>query len=279
MQIDFFTFFAQIVNFLILIYLLRRFLYGPITRAMAGREGRIAARFAAAEAQKQQAEQEGEQYRAQRRELAEKRDELLAEVRIEASDLRKAMVQDVRQDVEALRAQWYEALEHERYALLQELRTRISQQVMFASRRTLAHLANADLEQAIVDSFLEQIKQLGPQPRPAYMPQDQTTAEQLVVRSSFALSVVARRKLSAALQAHYNGAANGTPPPIRFEQSEDLICGIEVEGRDRRIGWNVSDYLTTLEETVDHTMVTASPTFQAGALAPIRRNEEGLFLA
>ena len=57
MQIDFFTFFAQIVNFLILIYLLRRFLYGPITRAMAGREGRIAARCAVVEAQMLEAEE------------------------------------------------------------------------------------------------------------------------------------------------------------------------------------------------------------------------------
>ena len=44
MQIDWITVAAQIVNFLILVWLLQHFLYGPITRAMQRREQRIAER-------------------------------------------------------------------------------------------------------------------------------------------------------------------------------------------------------------------------------------------
>ena len=47
MLINWFTVAAQVVNFLILAVLLKRFLYGPIVRAMAAREERIASEMAA----------------------------------------------------------------------------------------------------------------------------------------------------------------------------------------------------------------------------------------
>ncbi len=49
MLINWFTVLAQIVNFLILVYLLKRFLYGPIIRAMQEREKKIARRLQDAE--------------------------------------------------------------------------------------------------------------------------------------------------------------------------------------------------------------------------------------
>ena len=48
MQIDWLTVAAQIVNFLVLVWLLQRFLYRPITEAMARREERIESRLSEA---------------------------------------------------------------------------------------------------------------------------------------------------------------------------------------------------------------------------------------
>ena len=44
MQVDWITTIAQIINFLVLVYLLKRFLYGPIVSAMIHREAHIAER-------------------------------------------------------------------------------------------------------------------------------------------------------------------------------------------------------------------------------------------
>ena len=52
MLINWFTVAAQIVNFLILVALLKRFLYGPIVAAMSAREGRIAAQLTEAQRKK-----------------------------------------------------------------------------------------------------------------------------------------------------------------------------------------------------------------------------------
>jgi len=69
MQIDWFTVVAQIVNFLILVGLLKKFLYGPIIRAMDDRERRIASRLEEANARERQAQEEVQSYRQKREDL------------------------------------------------------------------------------------------------------------------------------------------------------------------------------------------------------------------
>ena len=62
MLIDWFTVFAQIINFLILIFLLKRFLYGPITRAMEERKKKIATAIEQADSAKKKAKQHSESW-------------------------------------------------------------------------------------------------------------------------------------------------------------------------------------------------------------------------
>ena len=69
MQIDWLTVAAQIVNFLALVWLLQRFLYRPITEAMARREARIEARLAEAKAARQDAEAEARRVRGEEQAL------------------------------------------------------------------------------------------------------------------------------------------------------------------------------------------------------------------
>ncbi len=58
MPIDWFTVVAQAFNFLILVWLLKRFLYKPILHAIDEREKGIAAQLAEADAKKAEAQEE-----------------------------------------------------------------------------------------------------------------------------------------------------------------------------------------------------------------------------
>lgn len=55
MLIDWFTVIAQVVNFLILVWLLKRFLYQPILNAIDAREQRVATELADADAKMNEA--------------------------------------------------------------------------------------------------------------------------------------------------------------------------------------------------------------------------------
>ena len=63
MQIDWFTFIAELINFLVLMVLLKRFLYGPIIKAMDRRERKITASLLEATQKTQEAQREADLYR------------------------------------------------------------------------------------------------------------------------------------------------------------------------------------------------------------------------
>jgi F-type H+-transporting ATPase subunit b len=84
MLIDWFTVGAQVLNFLILIYLLKRFLYGPILRAMDRREERIADRLREAAERSEDAGKRAADLERRQSELAERRDAMMKAAEIEA---------------------------------------------------------------------------------------------------------------------------------------------------------------------------------------------------
>ena len=103
MHIDWFVFFAQIVNFLILVYLLKRFLFGRIIAAMDGREARLAADLADAERMKEEAGQAAEGAREQARMWNERYEEMVRQAANEVEAQRKELTNKARTDVDELR--------------------------------------------------------------------------------------------------------------------------------------------------------------------------------
>lgn len=255
MSINWFTFFAQIVNFLIVVYLLKRFLFGPITRAMAEREAKIAAQFAEAEVRRQEAEQEAERYRSQRAELDAEIETLMADAAAQAGERRRAMITEARAEVESMQDRWYSAVEREKGLFLHNIRQRMGEQVFLLAKSAMGDLANADLEESIVNVFLEKVQAQELEPAAVSNVGEPPGETAIVVRSAFDLEPAARKRISQALQQRL--AANhldGDAPrslKVEFEQDAELICGIEAQLQDRRIAWNLRDYLDSFENELE----------------------------
>ena len=64
MQINWFTVIAQLFNFILLVWLMKRFLYAPILAAIDEREKKIKAQLNDAKAQKSEAKKEQEEFNA-----------------------------------------------------------------------------------------------------------------------------------------------------------------------------------------------------------------------
>jgi len=84
MRIHWFVLLCQIFNFLLLMYLLKRFLYGRIIKAMDDREAKIVARFAEAEELKIKANEAAELYDKRNQLLSEKSEQMLNEATMAA---------------------------------------------------------------------------------------------------------------------------------------------------------------------------------------------------
>jgi len=263
MQFDWFTFFAQIVNFLILVLLLRHFLYRPITRTMRARESEIAARFEEAELQSRQAQHEAELFRARRQEFEAARDSRYAELDAEIEARRRAMYLEARNEVEVMQGRWYSTVEHERTTFLRDLRERIGVLVFRLTNRSLADLADANLEEQVVAVFAERLRHLEGSDRGMVLESGARFEHEFVVRSAFDLDYAQRQRIVDAIQAmlaRSESAAmlEGLDRPggygatgeiaVHFERDPGLICGVELQIHDHRIGWSLRDYLHALED-------------------------------
>ncbi len=78
MLIDWFTVVAQIVNFLVLVWLLKRFLYKPILNAIDAREKRIASQVLKAQETEEVAKKERDAYQQKNEDLEKQKEVLLS---------------------------------------------------------------------------------------------------------------------------------------------------------------------------------------------------------
>lgn len=153
MQIDWFTVVAQIINFVVLVLLLRRFLYGPIIRAMDAREAKIRERLDEAARVRAEAEEAREHYRRQLREVEERREEMMAQVEQDVRQRRQELIVEAREGVETLHRRWLHGLQREREAFAHELRQRLAEQAIMVARQALRELAGEELEERMVEVF------------------------------------------------------------------------------------------------------------------------------
>lgn len=232
MLIDPVTVIAQIVNFLILMALLKHFLYDRVLEAMDAREERIRDRLESAKEREKAAEETLAEYRKQQRELEETREAELEKARQAAEERRNELIGQAREEVDRKRDQWRRALREDRAALLRDLRNTAGERVFAVCRRVLADLAGADLQEQAVRRFLERLetKELDSADGGAH------------VRAGFDLSADHRDRLAEALGV---SAEN-----LNVETGAGLILGIEARIGDRKVAWSAGDYLSELEAAV-----------------------------
>lgn len=239
MLIDWFTVLAQIVNFLVLVFLLKHFLWGRLTRAIDEREARVAGELAKAAEKHKEAEQQAEQLRAQVEEQERKRAELLAQVNKEVEDQRARLVQEARNSARDLEKQWRRDLEREQTIFFSELRARAAMEILSLIRRALADLSSSDLQRSTVEVFLNKLRSL-----------DAATLRELgakgqIVRSAVDLPEETLERIREILQARL-----GSPVELKFERDAGMAWGIELRGNGHKIGWTPDSYVDALEENL-----------------------------
>jgi len=268
MLIDWFTVGAQVLNFLVLVYLLKRFLYGPIIRAMDEREKKIALRLQEGKKQQELAEQERSVFEEKSKALDRDREKRLTEITHEVEQKRNAMMHEVREAVDADRAQWYGVLEREKDTFLQDLRLRAGQHAYALARRALEELANAELESHMVGVFETRLAKLEGKERASLKEAIQVSQGKVLLRSAFALSQDTVRGIATYLETLMAG-----PVDVTLETAPDIVCGLELIVHGRKIAWSVGEYLDDLEIVLPRAFEMGQTGKHAQALAGVAPEE------
>lgn len=249
MHIDWFVFLAQIFNFLLLMYLLKRFLYGRIIKAMDDREAKIAARFSEAQELKDKANEEVEIYEKRNQLLLEQKEHLLNEATLAADAKRKELMEKVREDVDEVKARWQDMLIREREAFFYDLRQRAAKQLYATARKALSDLADADLEERIVDEFIRRVKSLDEEKSAQIRKAISGGGKQVTIQSAFDIGAARQAQIEEALKAQI---ADGFR--IRYLRQPEIVSGIEMRVNGHKVAWSLNEYLETLVESLTETL-------------------------
>lgn len=245
---DWFTVIAQIINFLILVALLKRFLYGPVIRAMDRREAEIAARFDTAERKLTEAEQERLRYESLTRQFSEAVEEMRVKAREDAEALRRELLEKAREEVDRNRTQWRESLRSERESFLRLLRRHVAEEVCAAARKIVTDMADTAFEERMAACLERRIREMESGKREELAGYFRASSGDIVVRSAFELGTEAKEAIGRALGTLANA------PSLHFQVAPSLVCGVEILARGKSLAWNVDDYLERLEERLGDVM-------------------------
>ncbi len=245
MEIDWFTFGAQVLNFVILVFLLRRFLYEPVTEAIDRREERIRRRQEEAERRRREARREAESYREERRELEAAREEKLREAEREAERLRERLEEEAREEADESRDRWRRAVERERESLLEELQERIADHALATTRSLLQQLAGRDLEREAVRTFARRLSGLDEEEATSFVEAVRESDGEAGVYTRFELDADSREVLGEAVQERL-----GPGLDLDFDTSDGIVLGVELRAGDRKIAWSAGDRLDLAEREV-----------------------------
>ena len=249
MHIDWFVFSAQIFNFLLLIYLLKRFLYGRIIKAMDDREAKIAARFAEAEELKVKANEQAELYEKRNQSLNEAKEQMLNEATMAADAKRKELMAKVRTEVDQVKTRWQDMLIREQDAFFYDLRQRAAKQLYATARKALSDLADVELEERIVDEFLRRIKALDEEKSIQLRKAIRGGGNKVTIQSAFSIDASRRTQIEETLKKQIT---NGFT--INYLQQPDIVSGIELRVNGNKIAWSLNEYLETLVQSMTETL-------------------------
>ncbi len=245
MLIDWFTISAQALNFLILVWLLKRFLYKPILLAIDAREKRIASELADAAAKKAEALKERDEFLHKNEEFDQQRAALLSKATDEANAERQRLLDEARKAADEVSAQRLEAERKETQNMSQAISSRVQQEVFAITRKVLADLATASLEERMGEIFTRRLRAMEGAARDALANALKTAAAPALVRSTFALPSEQRAVIQNALNETFS-----TEIRLQFETAPELISGIELTANGQKVGWSIAEYLKSMEKGI-----------------------------
>jgi F-type H+-transporting ATPase subunit b len=245
MLVDWFTVGAQALNFVILVGLMKRFLYGPILRAIDTREKRIAAELAGADAKKVEASKERDELQKKNEELDAQRAALMSKATNEAKDERRRLLDEARQSADALSAKRQESLRAETHQLLDGLRGRTQDEVFAIARKALADLATSSLEERMGEVFTRRLREMDGDAKVRLGDALASAPEPAVVRTAFDLPAEQQETIRSALDETFAAKIS-----VRFETAPEVVCGIELTANGQKVTWSIAGYLASLEQGV-----------------------------
>ena len=248
MGIDLVTLIAQIINLLVLIWLLKRFLYRPVLNMIKERQELIDEQINRAKQVKQNALAEEAEYQKKVAAFDAERNEMFKQMQNQVDDLREKLTLEAKQDVAHLRQAWKNELEQEKQAFDISIQNAIVQNFKLFASDALKDMAGVELNALVIKKFKERVEKMPVAQRDQII-QNASSAKQITVLTDTRLDTPVKEDLQKFLISTFD--LKKQPVKINFKVDENLICGIQVQAGEQVTSWNLQNYLEAFENNMD----------------------------
>jgi F-type H+-transporting ATPase subunit b len=245
MLIDWFTVIAQMLNFLILVWLLKHFLYQPILNAIDTREKGIASKLADAEAKEADAHKQQEDFESKNKTFDEQRAALMTKADSDAKAEHDRLIGDAHKEADGVRASDAAALKDDQAHQTVAIRRMAQDQVFAITKKTLADLATVTLEERIGEVFTRRLREMNAKDKEEMGAALKSSPEASLLRSAFNLPDQQRAAIQNALNETFSAVIR-----VRYETDANAISGIELTAQGQKLSWSISSYLDSFDRSL-----------------------------
>jgi len=252
MSIDFFTFGAQIINLLILLFLLRKFLYLPVLKVLEERKNLLENEYKAAEAARRKAE-DAEQYaKKEYAKIESTKQEILAQSHIKAQELTQKLTAEAQAEFEKARIVWKNKLLAEQSTFDLALQNLIVTYFAKFTDSALNQMADITLNELFLHKLEQKISALSKAQKRQFI-QDFLSGKELSVITAKEINARGKQNFKDFLQNEFTLKEN---IKIKFATDENLICGITLKEKEQMIAWNLADYIAEFSKNLNTAVST-----------------------
>lgn len=253
MSVNWFTVIAQVLNFLILVWLLKRYLYKPILKAIDERENKIKSQIEDAEKKEDDAKKEREEFEKKNEDFDKQKKDLMDKAVEEVKTKREQLIDVAKKEAEDLRKKLEDLVKKEQEHLGDEISQRAKAEVFSIAKKMLKELADSSLEDKIVTVFIERLKNLDDEEKKKFADAFKSSKEDIIIQSAFELESSQQTEIEKALKKILHEKST-----FQFKTEPELVSGIELNANGYRIAWSISEYLSSIKIAIDEVIAPKS---------------------
>ena len=247
MGIDLVTLIAQIINLVVLIWLMKKFLYQPILKMISERQALIDAEIKRAHQARQEALLQEAQYSKKVADFDAKRSEMMAEARKEVENFKQKLLAESKQAISYSRKNWQVELEQEKQSFDAGLQASIVKNFKLFASDALKDMAGVELTSLVLEKFKEKMQKMSKSAH-KQMSENILKNGKVVISTDSKLDANIKSEIKAFLTSLFDLQ---TSVKFEFKEDENLICGIQIQVGEHQTSWNLKNYLEAFEENMD----------------------------
>jgi F-type H+-transporting ATPase subunit b len=245
MEIDLFTFIAQLVNFIILVLLLNKFLFKRIKSAMDAREAAINQSLMLAEEKREEAYKMASQADEIRRDVAARTEEMLKEAREAAVETKDKLEKEALEETQAEKKTWQNDLLNIKERFLSELAQKSGELFCRLAEKAQNDLADEKLSWKITEVFISRLEKADLSGSGEYQKLMEKSGKEIKVKSSFEIPIELKKDIEKIIGKKFKYRGK-----VLFEIVSGDLCGVLLVLDGFRISWSIQDYLENLEKEI-----------------------------